>query len=126
MQRVSDTIAIMNHGKLLTQAPVAELLAGTDSARYLLTLTGDAEAVRTRLARQPWVASVTLGSGALGATGTTALEISVTDPRIADARLLPLLLEGGQTTVSAFGRKQHNLEEVFLQLVEGGTPHGNI
>ncbi len=126
VQRVSDTVAIMNHGKLLTQAPVAELLTGTGSALYLLTLTGDAEAARTRLVRQPWVASVTLGPGALGATGTTALEIGVTDARVAEARLLPLLLEGGRTTVSAFGRKQHNLEEIFLQLVEGGTPHGSI
>ena len=64
--------------------------------------------------------------GALGANGTTALEVSVTDPHIADVRLLPLLLEGGQTTVSALGRKQHNLEDIFLQMVEGGTAHGTI
>ena len=126
VQRVSDTVAIMNHGKLLTQAPVAELLAGTGSAVYLLTLTGDVEAAGTRLGRQPWVASVTKVPGALGATGTMALEVSVTDPHIADARLLSLLLEGGQTTVSAFGRKQHNLEEIFMEMVEGGTAHGNI
>jgi hypothetical protein len=50
----------------------------------------------------------------------------VTDPHIADIQLLPLLLEGGQTTVSTFGRKQHNLEEIFLAMVEGGTVHGNI
>ncbi len=93
---------------------------------YLLTLTGDAEVARARLAQQPWVASVSMGPGALGANGTTALEVSVTDPHIAEVRLLPLLLEGGQTTVSAFGRKQHNLEEIFLNMVEGGTAHGNI
>ena len=50
----------------------------------------------------------------------------MTDPHIADARLLSLLVEGGQTTVSAFGRKQHNLEEIFMEMVEGGTAHGNI
>ena len=126
VQRVSDTVAIMAHGRLITQAPVAELLAGTGGAIYLLTLTGDVEAARTRLARQPWVASVTKVPGALGAAGTTALEVSVTDPHIADARLLSLLVEGGQTTVSAFGRKQHNLEEIFMEMVEGGTAHGNI
>ena len=122
VQRVSDTVAIMDHGTLLTQAPVAELLAGRGGAVYLLTLTGDAEVARARLAQQPWVASVTMGLS----NGTTALEVSVTDPHIAEVRLLPLLLEGGQTTVSAFGRKQHNLEEIFLQMVEGGTTHGNI
>jgi ABC-2 type transport system ATP-binding protein len=126
VQRVSDTVAIMDHGTLLTQAPVTELLTGTGGAVYLLTLTGDAEAARTRLAQQPWVVSVTLGPAAHRANGTTELEVRVTDPDIADIRLLPLLLEGGQTTVSAFGRKQHNLEEIFLEMVEGGTVHGNI
>lgn len=121
VQRVSDAVAIMNHGKLITQAPVAELLAGTGGVIYLLTLTGDAEAARTRLAQQPWVAAITLGPS----NGTTAMEVRVTDPQVAEAQLLPLLLEGGQTTVSAFGRKQHNLEEVFLHLVEG-VPHGNL
>ena len=52
------------------------------------------------------------GAGVLRTNGTTALEVRVTDPHIADARLLPLLLEGGQKTVITFGRKQHNLEGV--------------
>ena len=126
VQRVSDTVAIMDHGKLLTQAPITELLAGRGGAVYLLTLTGNTEAARARLAQQPWVASVTTGPAAHRANGTPVLEVTVTDPHIADIRLLPLLLEGGQTTVSAFGRKQHNLEEIFLQMVEGGTAHGTI
>lgn len=120
VQRVSDAVAIMNHGRVIAQAPVAELLAGTGGIIYLLTLTGDAEAARTRLAQQPWVASITLGPS----NGTTAMEVRVTDPQLAEAQLLPLLLEGGQTTVSAFGRKQHNLEAVFMHLVEG-VSHGN-
>lgn len=125
VQRVSDTVTIMDHGTLITQAPIAELLTGTGTAIYLLRLTGDAEAARTRLTQQPWVASITTASGSRGTQGTTALEIRVTDPHMAEARLLPLLLEDGQTTVSAFGRKQHRLEEIFLQMVEGGTVHGN-
>jgi hypothetical protein len=30
-----------------------------------------------------------------------------------------------QVRVIAFGRTQQNLEAIFLQIVEGGTPHGN-
>ena len=70
--------------------------------------------------------TVTLERAADRGNETTVLEISVTDPHIADVRLLPLLLEGGQTTVSAFGRKQHNLEDIFLQMVEGDTTYGNV
>ena len=121
VQRVSDTVAILNHGKLVAEAPIAELLAGSSSAVYVLTLAGDAETVRARIAAEPWVASVTVGSS----NGTTALEVRVTDPRAAEARLVSVALEGGQTTITAFGRKAHNLEDVFLQIIEGGQAHGN-
>jgi hypothetical protein len=44
---------------------------------------------------------------------------------VAEARLLRLVMEDEGMTVITFGRKQHNLEEVFLNMVEGGAPHGN-
>jgi ABC-2 type transport system ATP-binding protein len=124
VQRVSDTVAIMNNGRLIAQAPVAELLSGTGGDVYRLTLVGDAEAARRRVAGQPWVVSATLEADAHGMAGAIAMEVRVSDAQIADARLLPLLLEGGRTTVSTFGRKQPTLEEVFLTLVEGGDAHG--
>jgi hypothetical protein len=43
---------------------------------------------------------------------------------MAETHLLPLVLEDGQTTVAAFGRKQHTLEDVFMRMVEGGKPNG--
>ncbi len=122
VQRVSDTVAIMNHGKLIAQAPIAELLAGTGRVVYLLTLTGDAEAARRRVTAQPWVSSATLGP----ANGTITLAVGVTDIQAAKARLLRVVMEDEGMTVITFGRKQHNLEEVFLAMVEGGTPNGNI
>jgi ABC-2 type transport system ATP-binding protein len=121
VQRVSDTVAIMNHGKLIAQAPISELLAGTDGAVYLFTLRGDAEAAWQRVGAQPWVSSATLGH----ANGTTPLTVEVTNTRAAEARLLRLVMEDEDMTVITFGRKQHNLEEVFLKMVEGGAPHGN-
>jgi hypothetical protein len=30
-----------------------------------------------------------------------------------------------QTTVLAFGRKMQNLEQIFLQMIEGGNVHAN-
>jgi ABC-2 type transport system ATP-binding protein len=122
VQRVSDTVAIINHGKLIAQAPIAELLAGTGSVVYLLTLTGDAEAARHRVAAQSWVSSATLGP----ANGTTPLAVGVTDTQAAEARLLRLVMEDEGMTVITFGRKQYNLEDVFLDMVEGGTPNGTI
>ena len=41
VQRVSDTVAILNHGQLVAQAPIEELLAGTGSILYHLKFKGD-------------------------------------------------------------------------------------
>ncbi|NIR43069.1 MAG: ABC transporter ATP-binding protein, partial [Gemmatimonadetes bacterium] len=34
VQRVSDTVAILNHGELIAKAPIEELLAGTGGITY--------------------------------------------------------------------------------------------
>jgi ABC-2 type transport system ATP-binding protein len=124
VQRVSDSVAIMNHGRLVAQATIAELLAGAEGAVYTLTLIGDAAGAQARLADQPWVISATMTSAPRDPGGATILEVHVRNLRVAEAQLLPLVLEDGQTTVAAFGRKQHKLEDVFVQMVEGGNPNG--
>src|SRR2546425_11433796 len=58
VQRVSDSVAILNHGQLIAQAPIAELLNGNGGIQYAITLRGAADAARARIARQPWVAAV--------------------------------------------------------------------
>jgi len=49
----------------------------------------------------------------------------VTDAGAAEAQLLRLILDDPQMTVLAFGRTQHNLEAIFMEIVEGGNPRGN-
>ena len=45
VQRVSDTVAILNKGRLIAQAPIEQLLAGGGgSTIYVVTLKGDADA----------------------------------------------------------------------------------
>ncbi len=59
VQRVSDTVAILNHGQLLAEAPIQDLLAGTSGAEiYVLTVEGDAAQAQARLASQPWVQKI--------------------------------------------------------------------
>jgi hypothetical protein len=65
--------------------------------------------------------SVNAGSS----NGTTALQVSVTDAGIAEAQLLRLVLADTDATVSEFGRKKHNLEEVFLGIIEGDVSNDN-
>ena len=121
VQRVSDTVAILNHGRLIAQAPINELLAGDGSVAYSLVVRGAGDSTRERLLRQPWVKSI----AAHPVDGTTELEVSTTDERTAEECLLRTALEDPATIVSEFSRHKYDLEEVFVQLVEGGSFNGD-
>jgi ABC-2 type transport system ATP-binding protein len=120
VQRVSDTVAILSKGTLVAQAPIEELLgAGGGGATYSLALRGDSNGVRRRLEQQPWVSALSL-------THTNAsphLQVTVRDEATADEHLLRLVMADPGVTVLEFGRTRHNLEDVFVGLVEGAE-HG--
>jgi len=121
VQRVSDTVVIVNHGQLVAHAPIQELLAGKDGIVYSVIVKGDGGSAKTRLAQQPWVTSVTTESS----NSTTTLQVNVTDTGAAEAQLLRLILADTGATVTEFGRKKYNLEEVFLGIVEGDNTNDN-
>ena len=58
VQRVSDTVAILNKGRLVAQGPIEELLAGGQAATFTLTVKGDSAAVEARLRSEPWVTGI--------------------------------------------------------------------
>ena len=58
VQRVSDTVVILNKGALVAQGPIEELLAGGQAAAFTLTVKGDSAAVEARLRSQPWVTGI--------------------------------------------------------------------
>jgi ABC-2 type transport system ATP-binding protein len=121
VQRVSDTVAILNHGSLVAEAPIEQLLRGNGSVSYSVELKGDVDGARTRLTAQPWVGAVTT----IAQNGATKFRVNVTDELAADAQLLQSVTAGGGVTVSAFGRDKADLEDVFLKLVEGDKAHGH-
>lgn len=121
VQRVSDTVAILNHGKLIAQAPIGELLAGDGSATFILVVKGDGVSTRERLIQQPWVKSVETNP----VNGATELKVIAAEDKIAEAQLLRMALDDSATVVTDFGRHKYNLEEVFVQLVEGGSSDVN-
>ena len=116
VQRVSDTVAILNKGQLVALAPIEQLLAGGGGATiYVMALRGDATAVQQQVAAQPWVASIT----ATPDRTHTDWQVAVTDEAAAEDQLLRLVLADPRVGVTEFGRKKYELEEVFLGLVEG-------
>lgn len=114
VQRVSDTVVILNRGELVTQGPIEELLAWGQADTFTLTVEGDSASVEARLRCQPWVS----GIETLSKNGRVCWQIRVSDPDLAEAQLVPLALSGGDVTICDFGRKAQNLEKVFLSIVE--------
>jgi ABC-2 type transport system ATP-binding protein len=116
VQRVSDSVAILNHGELVAQAPIEELLNGSGGIVYHLDLKGAAEGVSQNLRTLPWVLSITEQP----VNGHISWRVAVKDEGTAEDQLLRLVLSNPAVKVSEFGREKYDLEEVFMNLVEGG------
>jgi ABC-2 type transport system ATP-binding protein len=113
VERVSDTVAILDGGRLVAQAPVHQLLHG-DTTSYTLTVLGSGKAAASRLRGQAWVTGV----DAAEAGPLTTVTVTVSDERAADSELLRAVLADGETTVTSFARSRRSLEDLFIDLVQ--------
>jgi ABC-2 type transport system ATP-binding protein len=118
VQQVSDTVAILDHGEVVAQASLEELLAGSDGTIYSLVIEGDASEARARVSSQDWVSGISVVTEA----DQARWQVNVTDEQAAEAQLLRLVLVDEHTTVTEFGRKKYELEEIFVSIVEGTCP----
>jgi ABC-2 type transport system ATP-binding protein len=119
VQRVSDTVCILNHGKLLAQAPIQELLAGNGCVTYHLQTYGDIQQIQPAVAQQTWVTDVRIKQ----IDGQAEWLICVSDQHAAEEQLLGVVMSGSGVKVTGFGQSKLDLEEVFMNLV-GGNNHG--
>lgn len=118
VQRVSDTVIILNKGVLVAQGAIDELLAGSEGVVYLVHLKGQADAMREQVQALPWVSGIKTGAR----NGETTWQVSVSDPQAAEEQLLKLLVNS-PLVVTEFRRKTYELEDIFMQVIEGGQ-HG--
>lgn len=116
VQKVSDTVAILNRGELAAQGPIETLLAGSGGAAYSFVIkAGDVQSALARVRREPWVTEIQVEPEPTATRWT----VNVTDPDAAEARLMRLLLEDPAMVVAEFRRRAYELEEIFVNLVEG-------
>jgi ABC-2 type transport system ATP-binding protein len=120
VQKVSDTVAILNHGELVAHGPIEALLSGGDGVVYVVRLRGDLESAHARVAAQPWVSEVQRRP----LDGGSEWFVTVSDAEVAERRLLRLLLADEALVVGEFRRRAYELEDVFTSIVEGGSHVG--
>jgi len=115
VQRVSDQVAILNCGQLVAQAPIDELLAGRDGTVYTITIKGDPGTALSKLSDKEWVTAIE----SIPDDGQATWQVKVTDELAAETELLPIFVCDDHCLVTQFGRKRYELEEIFLNIVEG-------
>ncbi|MDB5820741.1 MAG: transporter ATP-binding protein [Rhizobacter sp.] len=114
VERVCDTVAILDHGRLVTQAPLAELKERYGREKIVVEVTENADVLAADFTGRPWAASV-----ARGAQGS--IEITVSDLPAAQHDIPAMVVARG-SGLSRLEAGEIGLEEVFVELVGGVRP----
>jgi len=113
VERVCDRVAIIDHGKVVTASPMAELLARYATPTYVVEIAPADDAtlgsLATALRAVPGVTAVEAVHGTLRVT---------VEEGDAAARHLLAALSAQDVTVTAFERQRPSLEDVFLRVVD--------
>jgi ABC-2 type transport system ATP-binding protein len=112
VERVSDSVVMINHGKVVAQGPLASILEA-GGQEYVVGLRGDTTALRARLTAEPWV------SGLVARDHGSAEEwrIQVDDSPAAADGLVPALASGEGYAVLEFHLSDRRLEDAYLDLI---------
>jgi ABC-2 type transport system ATP-binding protein len=120
VQKVSDTVAILNKGELVSYGPIEELLMGSEGTAYSIKFRGNAVDAQERIQGQPWVTQ----THAADQNNITSLMVNVSDPKAAEDQLARVLLADQNLTLLEFKRKTFELEDIFMAIIEGAKNAG--
>jgi ABC-2 type transport system ATP-binding protein len=116
IERICDRVAILDHGRLVTEGPLDQLLARYALPLYRLVPETGEDAGLARLATAlrsvPWVDRVDVDG--------VAMTVGVTDELVASRELLRAVV-AADVRLASFERVRPDLEDVFLRLVGRGS-----
>jgi len=113
VERVCDTVAILDQGRIVAHAPIDELKGRYGVQKVVVEVTGGGDELAEEIGRQSWATAVARGSDG-------AIEITVADMSAAQ-REIPAMVAARNTGISRMEAGEMGLEEVFVELV-GGEP----
>jgi ABC-2 type transport system ATP-binding protein len=111
VERVCDTVAILDRGRVVAQAPIDELKARYGQQKVVVEVTGGADELAEQLGQQSWVTAVARGPNG-------AIEVTVTDVGAAQQQI-PAMIASRRLGLFRMEAGEMGLEEVFVELVGG-------
>ena len=121
IERICDRVGILDHGRLVTEAPLDELLARYALPLYRLVPESGEDAGLARLATAlrsvPWVDRVDVDG--------VGMTVGVTDEEAASRELLRTVV-AAEVRLASFERVRPDLEDVFLRLVGRGSAESAV
>ncbi len=109
VERVCDTVAIVNRGRRVVQAPIRELMAMHGKEKVMVEVTERADALAAAFGAAPWATAATRGEGG-------RIEITVTDLRAA-RHAIPAMVAAQGSGLARLDAAEVGLEEVFVDLI---------
>ncbi|MFC5502654.1 ATP-binding cassette domain-containing protein [Lysinimonas soli] len=109
VERVCDTVAILDRGRMVAHAPIDELKARYGKEKILVEVTENADALAEDFGERPWATAVTRPTQG-------SIEITVTDLGAAQHDI-PAMVAARGSGLARLEAGEVGLEEVFVELV---------
>ncbi len=111
VERICDTVAILDKGRVVAQAPIDELKRRYGTDKLVVEVAEGADDLAAAVASEPWASTVTRSPD-----GAIAVVVSDLD---ASQRAMPALVAQRGLRLRRMEAGEMGLEEVFVELVGG-------
>ncbi|TLM94645.1 MAG: ABC transporter ATP-binding protein [Actinobacteria bacterium] len=117
VERICDSVAILDAGRVVAQASIADLKNRYGAHRVLIDVEGDDDGLAETLRSRAWATTVERSSDG-------ALSVSVSDPDAAGREVPAIVAERG-LVLRRFDAGEIGLEEVFVDIVGAASKAGD-
>jgi ABC-2 type transport system ATP-binding protein len=112
VERICDTVAILDEGVVVAQSPIDELKARYGAEKVVVEVESGADELAEAMKKRPWAGAITRPDDA-------TIEVTVSDASLARTEI-PILVGQRRLALVRMEAGEMGLEEVFVQLVGGG------